>query len=175
MLDIPFSQWQAEGRPVDQNLPDARAGEYPVPEGDDDFSVDYRQVLEMAQSIRDGGPGVILDVRPAAYFKGDKSDEARPGHIPGAVNRPYKTDLAKGGHGPVFRPLDELAADYAALIPDKTAPVIIHCRTGHQASQIYFVLRRLLGYTNVRWYDAGWTEWAARPELPAVTGSGDKD
>jgi thiosulfate/3-mercaptopyruvate sulfurtransferase len=23
-----------------------------------------------------------------------------------------------------------------------------------------------LGYRNVYWYDAGWTEWAARPELP---------
>ena len=46
--------------------------------------------------------------------------------------------------------------------------VIVHCRTGHQASQTYFVLKRLLGYTNVRWYDAGWTEWAARQELPIV-------
>ena len=44
--------------------------------------------------------------------------------------------------------------------------VVVHCRTGHQASQTYFVLRHLLGYENVKWYDAGWTEWAARPELP---------
>jgi 3-mercaptopyruvate sulfurtransferase SseA len=46
--------------------------------------------------------------------------------------------------------------------------VIVHCRTGHQASETYFVLKRLLGYANVRWYDAGWTEWAARLELPIV-------
>ena len=45
----------------------------------------------------------------------------------------------------------------------------MHCRTGHQASQTFFVLKRLLGYPNVRWYDAGWTEWAARPELPIVS------
>ena len=38
--------------------------------------------------------------------------------------------------------------------------------TGHQASQTFFVLRHLLGYTNVLFYDAGWTEWAARPDLP---------
>jgi thiosulfate/3-mercaptopyruvate sulfurtransferase len=42
-------------------------------------------------------------------------------------------------------------------------------RSGHQASQTYFVLTRLLGYTHVRWYDAGWTEWAARPEWPVVS------
>ena len=23
-----------------------------------------------------------------------------------------------------------------------------------------------VGYANVHWYDAGWTEWAARPEPP---------
>ena len=44
----------------------------------------------------------------------------------------------------------------------------MHCRTGHQASQTFFVLKRLLGYPNARWYDAGWTEWAARSELPIV-------
>jgi thiosulfate/3-mercaptopyruvate sulfurtransferase len=49
-----------------------------------------------------------------------------------------------------------------------TTEVIVHCRTGHQASQTFFVLKRLLGYPNVRWYDAGWTEWAARSELPIV-------
>jgi thiosulfate/3-mercaptopyruvate sulfurtransferase len=65
-----------------------------------------------------------------------------------------------------LKPTRELAEAYAKLIPSTDAPVIIHCRTGHQASQTYFVLTRLLGYTRVRWYDAGWTEWAARSELP---------
>jgi len=35
-----------------------------------------------------------------------------------------------------------------------------------QASQTYFILRHLLGYTNLLFYDAGWTQWAARPDLP---------
>ena len=52
------------------------------------------------------------------------------------------------------------------LVPSKQARVIVHCRTGHQASQTFFVMRYLLGYEKVFWYDAGWSEWAARSELP---------
>ena len=75
-------------------------------------------------------------------------------------------DVAKAETFIRFRPVAELASAYAQLIPAKDSPVIVHCRTGHQASQTWFVLTRLLGYQNVQWYDAGWTEWAARPELP---------
>jgi len=67
-----------------------------------------------------------------------------------------------------LKPVDELARAYAKIIPSKETSVIVHCRTGHQASQTFFVLKRLLGYKNVYYYDAGWTEWAARQELPVT-------
>ena len=159
-----FARWQAESRPVDTALPTVRASSYPPPEPPDDFTADFREV---AAAI--GKPGiVILDVRPAAYYTGDKSDEARAGHIPGAINRPYAEDVVEGADNSVsLKSVEDLAAAYGALIPDRQTRIIVHCRTGHQASQTFFVLRHLLGYSNVRWYDAGWTEWAARPELPA--------
>lgn len=43
---------------------------------------------------------------------------------------------------------------------------MVHCRAGLQASQTVFVLQHLLGYSNVRRYDAGWTAWTASPDLP---------
>jgi 3-mercaptopyruvate sulfurtransferase SseA len=114
-----------------------------------------------------GKPGtIILDVRPVDYFTGKKQDEARGGHIPGAINRPFSEDVVKADTYSAFKPMDELRGIYEKLIPAKETPVILHCRTGHQASQTYFILVRLLGYTDVKWYDAGWTEWAAKPELP---------
>jgi len=166
VLDGGMKAWTAAGLPTDKNLPKHAPVRYSAPEGPDGFTVTGIEV----NAAMAGGKTVILDVRPADYFAGAKSDEARAGHIPGAVNRPFTEDQAKGpGESKVFKPLAELEKAYAALIPNKDHPVIVHCRTGHQASQTWWVLSRLLGYSNVKYYDAGWTEWAARPEWPAVT------
>ena len=154
-----FARWIAENRPVETRIPEVAATAYPVPERPDDFTVDYRFVRDRLGHKQT----VILDVRPAEYFSGGKSNEARPGHIPGGINRPYTEDLAEDG---TLKPTTELETAYQALIPTKDTPIIVHCRTGHQASQTVFVLSHLLGYRDVKWYDAGWTEWAARPELP---------
>ena len=154
-----FSKWAAEKRPLDISLPKVSATTYPPPAAADHFTADLRTV---EKQLHDGRT-VLLDVRPPEYFSGKASKEARPGHIPGAINRPFKEDLADDG---TLKPVADLETAYAALIPTKDTPVIVYCRTGHQASQTYFVLRHLLGYTNVKWYDGSWTQWAAEFELP---------
>ncbi|MBU4447918.1 MAG: sulfurtransferase, partial [Proteobacteria bacterium] len=158
-----MAKWQAEKRPLDTVLPAVIPSRYPV-SPKDEFTVDYRRVLTAMQ----GKDAIILDVRPQDYFTGKKSDEARAGHIPGAVNRPFSEDVVKTNTGVGLKPMDELARAYEKIIPSKETAVIVHCRTGHQASQTFFVLKRLLGYKNVYYYDAGWTEWAARQELPVA-------
>jgi len=161
ILNGGFSAWKSANKAVVSELPEITSSSYAV-SGTDNFSVDYRTVLEYVRSRK----GLILDVRPADYYNGSKSDEARAGHIPGAINRPYTEDLVKVNEVPQFKPIEELANAYAKIVPSKDSTVVVHCRTGHQASQTFFVLKRLLGYGNVLWYDAGWSQWAARKELP---------
>jgi thiosulfate/3-mercaptopyruvate sulfurtransferase len=167
ILDGGFGKWLAEGRPTYTALPSVAASEFPVDRFADHFTVDYQTVLQHMERRS----AVIIDVRPAEYYSGTKSDEARAGHIPGALSRPYTEDVLASKEYKAFKPIDELRQAYGQLIPSRDATVIVHCRTGHQASQTFFVLKRLLGYRNVLWYDAGWTEWAARPELPIRAGA----
>jgi thiosulfate/3-mercaptopyruvate sulfurtransferase len=161
-----FDKWTAENRAFNTELPLAATSAYPVKGDKDPFTFTAEQVFAFWQQKQ----GVILDVRPADYYTGKKSDEARAGHIPGAVNRPFTEDLQRTDVFSTFKPAKELEAAYAKLIPGKETPVVVHCRTGHQASQTFFVLKNLLGYRRVYWYDAGWTEWSARKTLPIKEG-----
>ncbi len=162
ILDGGWDRWAAENRPADTRLPAIPATDYPAASNADRFTVDYSTVLAHSQSRT----AILLDVRPPDFFSGAKSDEARAGHIPGAINRPLTLDLSTTNAVVRFKPQAELADAYAQLIPSKDSPLVVSCRTGHQASQTYFVLRHLLGYRRVQYYDAGWSEWASRHELP---------
>jgi len=162
ILDGGFAIWKASAKPLNTDLPQVILSNYPLTDSSDTFTVDSQTVLKYVQNKK----AIILDVRPSDYYSGAKSDEARAGHIPGAINRPYTEDVVKINDIQQFKPVDQLQTAYAQIIPTNGTKVIVHCRTGHQASETFFVLVRLLGYKDVLWYDAGWSEWAAKQELP---------
>ena len=157
-----LNKWVAEQRPVTSDIPTPTAVTYKPVKGADTFTADIADV----KAVLNDGKTVILDVRFADYFAGKKSDEARAGHIPGAVNREYTFDLVPGSE--LWQSTDRLKAAYEGLGITTHTPVIVHCRTGHQASQTYFLLKHLLGVKNVRWFDASWSAWAARKDLPVA-------
>lgn len=162
ILNGGFEVWKASGKPMDTALPKVSVSNYPLTNLADIFTADRQTVLEYVKNKN----AIIIDVRPSDYYDGIKSDEARAGHIPRAINRPYTEDIIKINDIQQFKSVEQLQTAYAEIIPTKETKIIVHCRTGHQASQTFFILVRLLGYKDVLWYDAGWNEWAARPELP---------
>lgn len=156
--------WARDGLPLVSDLAARAPAQHGFVTGADDFTM---SVDELAQFVRDGR-GIVVDSRPATQFEGSEGQEARRGHVPGAKNRPLAKDLDRVTGLLVDRATME--SGYAALGADGSTPVALMCRTGHQAAQQFFVLRHLLGRENVKWCNGSFTLWAARSDLPVVTG-----
>ena len=113
------------------------------------------------------GLAVLVDVRPMPMYTGEAGVWQRNGHIRGAVQHVGKSDLSEDG---AWKDEAELAEAYERLgvTPDKT--VITYCGMGLGSSQVYFTLKHILNYPDVRNYDGSLSEWSSIDELPMTTG-----
>ena len=93
-----YAKWAQEDRPASAALPAVTASTYPAMQDADRFTVGFRTV-----ATRLGKAGtIIIDVRPADFYTGKKSDEARAGHIPGALSRPFTEDVIASSNQVVY-------------------------------------------------------------------------
>ncbi len=106
---------------------------------------------------------MFLDVRTDSEYTGRTAYGTRGGHIPGAVNLHW-VDTIDPSTGR-FKSAGVLKAMYKNIGIDAGNDIITYCWMGLRASHSYAILR-LLGYQNVRVYDASWSEWGEISSLP---------
>jgi thiosulfate/3-mercaptopyruvate sulfurtransferase len=111
--------------------------------------------------------GLLLDARPIERYRGsDNPYDPRPGHIPGAVSAPAVDDLGPDGR---FRTPSELAERFTALGAVPGRPVAVYCGSGVTATHVIAALE-LAGVEAVALYPGSYSQWAADPSRPVVTG-----
>lgn len=93
------------------------------------------EARELLARIEGGSPPTILDVR--------RPEEFAEGHISGAINIPFT----------------ELEARVSELGVEKSAELVVYCRTGRRAAIAEATLSEL-GYTNLRDLDGHITAWS---------------
>ena len=108
----------------------------------------------------------FLDVRTVSEFTGKTAYGKRGGRIPGAVHLHWleTIDPTTGR----FKSGDDLKILYENKGVDASKEVVAYCWMGLRASHGYMILR-LLGYPNVRVYDASWAEWGELDTVPIET------
>jgi len=112
---------------------------------------------------------VIVDARSPEQYSGEEGEEVRRGHIPGAKNIFWETTL-EGEEVRVWKKKEDLEKLFAESGVTRDKEIVVYCRTGREASHLYFTLKYVLGYPRVFLYRGSWVEWSADKTLPIKAG-----
>jgi len=155
-------KWEKEGRPMTREVPQYPATTYQARERQDAPHRAFRD--EVLAHVR--AKGQLVDVRSPEEYTGQRlhmpdypnEGALRGGHIPGAKSMPWARAInTDDGSFKTAGQLRDIYVQEQALKPSE--PTIAYCRIGERSSHTWFVLKYLLGFTNVRNYDGSWTEW----------------
>jgi thiosulfate/3-mercaptopyruvate sulfurtransferase len=110
------------------------------------------------------GSQIILDARATPRYRGEVEPlDPVAGHIPGALNRPFTTNLNADGF---FKSADQLRAEFQALLGDANAAnVVHHCGSGVSAVPNVLAME-VAGLGRSGLYAGSWSEWCNTPGLP---------
>jgi len=162
VLDGGWARWQALGLPVDDRIPAQGTGRYSA-EFDAGRLLDAAQV----QAHLEGG-GLLVDVRAPERFRGDVEPLDRvAGHVPGARNRPYATNLRDGR----FKPADELAQELDSLLAGRPPEQLVAmCGSGVTACHLLLALEHA-GRPGAKLFTGSWSGWIDDDSRPVASGS----
>jgi thiosulfate/3-mercaptopyruvate sulfurtransferase len=159
VLDGGFAKWTAEGRDTRSGT-EARAAQtfIAAPRPDLLATVDQVAALRADRNWR------LVDARAPERFRGDVEPlDKVAGHIPGAVNHCYQTNLDAEGS---FRSPEELRAHMRATLGDHPADrIVCYCGSGVTACHNLLALEHA-GLTGARLYAGSWSEWSSDPARP---------
>ncbi len=111
----------------------------------------------------------VLDARAAERYRGEVEPiDPRAGHIPGAINRPFQTNLRPDG---IFKPAEVLSAEFRALLNGRAPSEFVHqCGSGVTACHNLLAMEHA-GLKGSRLYPGSWSEWVADPARVAALGA----
>jgi thiosulfate/3-mercaptopyruvate sulfurtransferase len=170
LLDGGRKRWELDARPLNKDEVSRTATAYTAVQ-DQDLSI--RAFRDDA--VKGIGVANLVDVRSPDEYAGrllapahlPQEQAQRPGHIPTAVSVPWSKAANEDG---TFKSDDDLRELYAAAGLDDGKPTIAYCRIGERSSHTWFVLKELLGHSDVRNYDGSWTEYGSLVGVPVAIG-----
>jgi thiosulfate/3-mercaptopyruvate sulfurtransferase len=163
ILDGGLNDWKREDRKLTKEFPLIEESDFEV-----GLRKDYWIEYEDFKRVKDSEDVILFDARPANVYEG-QGPWIKPGHIPGAINLPWKS-LMVDDNPALLKDEDEINSilEEKGISADKT--IICSCGTGREATNEFIMFKFLLEYPNVKIYEGSFTEWSSYPENPTVTG-----
>jgi thiosulfate/3-mercaptopyruvate sulfurtransferase len=172
ILEGGIQAWRAGGYQVTKNAPHPDRTSYAVRSVNRRLNADKEYVQRNLSS-----PDVLfVDGRPAGMYTGVVNGKeihtgepiARRGHLPDAVNLPWKSLMDQHS---AFLDRDTLAEMFKERGIDQDGrTVVFYCNEGVHAAFDWFVAAKMLGFQDARIYDGSMSEWAEDWQLPLVRG-----
>ena len=160
VMDGGIEKWVREERAVTADIETPPASTFTPREGATTASAD-----EVAQALH--GAQVLVDARAGERFRGETEPlDPIAGHIPGALNRPWGSNVSAEG---TFKPADALRSEFAKLLGDTPLDEVVHyCGSGVSACHNLLAME-VAGLPGTRLYPGSWSEWCAlHPTLNGV-------
>jgi thiosulfate/3-mercaptopyruvate sulfurtransferase len=161
VLDGGWAAWRAEQRPSRAGDERRPAGDFvPAPRAEWRLTVD--DVVQLPASI------LLVDARGPERFEGRTEPLDRvAGHIPGARNHYYKSNLTESG---TMLPPETLRQQYETLLAGRSPEqVVMYCGSGVSACHNLLAMEHA-GLRGARLYPGSWSEWSADPSRPVESG-----
>lgn len=162
VLDGGFKAWTAAGLPTSTEIPSRPPSHFQA-RPDREMWLDADQVQQRVQR----SDWRLLDARAPERFSGQVEPlDPVAGHVPGARNHPFATNLTSDGR---FGAPEELRRRYeqsqAGVADDHT---IAMCGSGVTACHLLLAME-VAGKPGARLYAGSWSEWIRNPQRGVAT------
>lgn len=153
VLDGGLQKWEKAGYPLTDVKPVYKAATYTLRLNHNLLAdiEDVKAAIENRQSI-------LIDSRARERYIGlIEPLDAKPGHIPGAVNHEWTEGFNSGS----WKSRKEQASRFSDI--DKESDIIVYCGSGVTATPNVIALLES-GFKNVRLYAGSYSDWVSYPE-----------
>lgn len=147
IMDVVFDQWKDQKREVFYR---------PVPTEARRFTPGTNPSVRASLAEVSGASGLrLVDTRSREEYRGETETDARPGHIPGAVNIVWQDLVGQDGQLTCSEEKVRQVLGEAGI--SQKEPIVAYCQVGARAAVAYLAFKRL-GY-DVKLYDGSYAEW----------------
>jgi len=156
VLDGGFAAWRAAGLPLESGIAQRASTSA-------DAVIDRTQIVwyeELQRRLADHS-AVLLDARASPRYRGEiEPIDAKAGHVPGALNRPFSDNLEAGGR---FKSPEKLREEFLALIGAHAPGDVVHmCGSGVTACHNLLAMEHA-ALNGSRVFAPSWSGWIGDP------------